>query len=309
MQGMQVPSSISIETIPQRCLLVGVAGAGMRALAAILSESGRTVSGTDALFDSPNVPLSGPVDPGLDRNVQLLTTEVANGIRADVCICSAAIPPDHSLRKQAIANGTPVMSLATALGRIFAERRQVCVAGTHGKSTTTALLSWLLTTPDQQPGYFVGAQWDWPEDSSYGGRFGQSEFAVIESCEFADSMMQFSPTDLLLTGIDGDHFDWFASPGDEDEAFLRLIASQPSHGQLVANADCGRSMTLLRTRLPNRHYWTWSMRKHPAADWHVRILQTTGTGTQFELRRRDGATEQLSVPLHGKHNVSNYYVV
>ena len=300
-----MPSSISIETIPQRCLLVGVAGAGMRALAAVLSESGRTVFGTDALFDSPHVPLSGPFDFGRDRNVQLLTTQAAKGILADVCICSAAIPADHSLRKQAVANGIPVMSLATALGRVFAGRRQVCVAGTHGKSTTTALLSWLLTTPDHQPGYFVGAQWAGPEDSSFGGRFGQSEFAVIESCEFADSMMQFSPNDVLLTGIDGDHFDWFASPGDEDEAFVRFISSQSSHGQLVANADCGRSMRLLRARFPRRHYCTWSMMEHPAADWHVRILQTTATGTQFELRRPDGVAEQLSVPLYGKHNVSN----
>ncbi len=159
-------------------LLLGCQGAGMTALGEILLGAGHVVAGMD---QSLLPPFSLP---GLksDNRIHLLPwsgTALTSG-PFDVCVISPAVSMDTPIVIQLVREGVPVMSLHECLTHVFARHDQLCVAGSHGKSTTSAMLTWILEVADLSPGFFVGA----PQTGfKCSGRQGNDRVAVLESCE------------------------------------------------------------------------------------------------------------------------------
>ncbi|MCH2202224.1 MAG: hypothetical protein MK102_09645 [Fuerstiella sp.] len=292
-------------SIPQRCLLLGVAGSGMQALAEILHQAGHTVFGTDITYEvgSGAIATNGMGTVPLVENVHLLAWEDPSpAVTIDSSVCSPAIPESTALRTWTRQRSIPEMSLLEAVNTAFTGRTQICVAGTHGKSTTSSLLAWMLHYNGADPGIFVGAQLKHCRRDGFarqGGHYGSGRMAVIEACEFDCSFLQLQPTHIILNGIDGDHFD---SVDAEDAAYLEFLQRVPNDGYAFVNAACLRSMSLSASAGVTTI--SWAVGDLPC-DWSGRI---TGTGPgHMTVRIQQGRRVfgSLNVPLTGWHNASN----
>ncbi|MCH2210608.1 MAG: hypothetical protein MK110_04865 [Fuerstiella sp.] len=292
-------------SVPQRCLLLGVAGSGMRALAEILYQAGHTVFGADITYnDGPKV--AGPDSTGtapLTNNVHLLPWMDPNpAVTIDSCVCSPAIPESAVLRTWIQQRSIPEISLHAAVSAAFAERSQICIAGTHGKSTTSSLLAWMLHCSGADPGVFVGAQLNSSAPAGFaqhGGHYGRGPVAVIEACEFDCSFLQLQPGHIILNGIDCDHFD---SVDAEDSAYLQFLRKVPGDGCAFVNAACPRSMSLSAAAGVNTVSWTLD---DVPGDWSGRITHTGPGHMTVRIRHGQQCFGSLKIPLSGRHNARN----
>ena len=217
MIGPIAPLAIDLST-PRRVHVVGVGGAGMSAIALVLRAMSHSVSGSDAV--------DGPV---LDR---LRAAGVAVGVGSDpervrdvdVVAASTAVPADDPEVAAARAAGTPVLRRAEALAAICAARPTVAVAGTHGKTTTTAMLALVLREAGLAPSFIVGghvpglgggAAWD----VDGGGCF------VVEADESDGTFLELAAESAVLTSVEPDHLEHWGTAEALSAAFARFLAA------------------------------------------------------------------------------------
>ncbi len=153
---------------PQQCLLLGAAGSGMSVLAQILNHAGHHVYGADTAYGGGNTSsessagtLSSASTDSFIRRVGWDDSDPGQPI--DVCITSPAVSGSAPLYQWACDHAVPLLTLPAAVGDVFSGRARICVAGTHGKSTTSGLLAWMLNHNQRDAGVFVGAnlgQWN-----------------------------------------------------------------------------------------------------------------------------------------------------
>lgn len=297
--------------------MLGSRGAGMTALAEILMDRGHHLIGYDQSIDKASASTNREIEKtNLGSNCthqwEWNPTQAAT---CAICICSPAIRADDLLRQRFVQAGIPTVSLHQALNGIFADHHQICVAGTHGKSTTTAMLAWIMEQTERGDSYFIGAKF---QDS---GRSGKSRsrtttndsnrkrfqtMAVIESCEFNRSFHQLSPSTIVLTGLERDHFDCFKDQHAEDEAFLKLLQKLPADGSVIYNADCLRSRALVHPMdRPSVSCSVQADRKiHQAADFHVIDFEQRSVGIQFRIQFQSESA-LVKIPVFGRHNAAN----
>ena len=211
--------------------LVGVCGSGMQALAELLTGLGWRVSGSDRQVADDVAELLGC------RGLRILQGHAASHLPADadVLVHSQAIGPENVERVEATGLGIPQLSYSQMLGRLMSDRVGVSIAGTHGKSTTTAMMASLLDTAGLSPSAVVGARLVGRESSGWAGI---GDLMVVESCEYRRSFLDLAPRYAVITGIEPDHFDCYASLGEMTEAFGEFAASIAKSGLLLARADC-----------------------------------------------------------------------
>lgn len=290
---------------PQRCLVLGVAGFGMRALVEILQQAGHQVFGADHVYGSGTEIIEGAESP--PPCVQLVPWGDADPpLEIDVCICSPAIPDAAPLRLWTRQRMIPSISLHTAVAALFAGLSQICVSGTHGKSTTTALLAWILHRSGVSTGVFVGAGFRNRVSSEFatgGGHDGHGGVAVIEACEFDCSFLRLQPQHIILNGIDGDHFDCFDTEDAEDAAYRRFLEKVPADGTVFVNAACSRSTAL--TAAAHLTAVPWTLHDQSSADWYGRIVDVGAGWMTVRTWYRGQKFSDLRVPFVGRHNAEN----
>ena len=288
-------------------LLVGALGAGMRAFAEILLDAGESVIGVDDEFH-----------PGEQGNSPLVSRpdfRLVNSSRVESCITSGcqhvvysmAVKEDCELLQQCRLQGMTPLSLPRALNLLLAGRDQVCIAGTHGKTTTSGMAWNILQQANQYPAAYVGGVMRTPRCS---GVFGSGRFAIVESCEYRQSFLHLSPKIVVLTGIESDHFDCFGSQAECDQTFRDFIDRLPSDGTLVYNRDCQRSSAIAATC--GRRTMSFSL--YEDSDWNAiscerlplhQNIEHLSNGQTFRLRQhtRDVGLVKLQVPgLHNRQN-------
>ncbi len=213
----------------RRVHLIGAGGVGMRALGQLLMMRGAVVSGSDSV---PSATLESLAAHG---------AEVAVGQRAenippdcDLIVYSAAIHQANPELLAAGQAGCELIKYSRMLGRLMSDREGIAIAGTHGKSTTTAMIAYALTTAGKSPSFVVGATSDQlggPSGVGSGGHF------VVEACEFDRSFLDLSPTLSAILNIEEDHLDCYENLDAIIEAFRAFAAKVPPHGLLVANGE------------------------------------------------------------------------
>lgn len=212
-----------------RVHLCGIGGAGVSGLARILLEMGIRVTGSDS---TPS-----PVTAELERQGALIVPgEAAESLPPDteLLIHSAAIRPWHPQRRLAAVNGIPELKYAQALGRLTALRDTITVAGTHGKTSTTNLITTLLLHGGKNPGWVVGGV---PQNLQANSHWGTGQHFVVEACEYDHSFLNLSPKIAILHNVEPDHLDYFRSFDGVKRAFRAYISRLPSDGVLFANWD------------------------------------------------------------------------
>src|SRR3989344_1423447 len=200
----------------KRIHMVGIKGVGMTALCELLLSYGASISGSDIgeEFHTDRVLERLNVKP-LNFDADNITSDI------DLIIYSSAYGEDNTERKKATELDITQMSYAEALAEVFNQKKGIVVAGSHGKTTTTALLGQIMISAGFDPTVIVGGTvvaWD----SNF--RAGKSEWMVVEGDEYQNKFLNFRPEYLLITNIDYDHPDTFPNRESYQEAFRKLVA-------------------------------------------------------------------------------------
>ena len=280
-----------------RVHMVGIGGSGMAGLAAMLLRRGATVSGTDRV-----------ASPALERlaalGARVRTQQTPDAIPpdAELVVASAAIPPEHPELLEARRRGLCVLHYAQLLGLLMDTRRGLAIAGTHGKSTTTAWLAYTLRAAGLDPSFVVGAEC--PQLGG-GSGVGDGPHFVAEACEYNRSFLNLRPAAAAVLNIDEDHLDCYANLDEIAEAFAAFVAGLPRDGLLVTCADCPRCRALARRAACRVETFGLA----PQADWRAVQAACRDGRWCFELRRGQRVLGQVHLTLPGRHNVLNALAV
>ncbi|MBV9543532.1 MAG: UDP-N-acetylmuramate--L-alanine ligase [Chloroflexi bacterium] len=270
----------------QRVHLVGIGGSGMGALAGLLLQMGKHISGSDSSGSAAVAQLGARV---------FGQHAAANVGDAEYVVRSSAVADDNVEVQETQRRGLPLRKLADAVGELMRGRSGVAIAGTHGKTTTTALVTWLLECGGLDPLALIGA--DAPR-FSMGARLGSGPM-VVEADEYDRRFLSYWPEVAVVTSIEADHLDYYRDVSEIREAFQELVSRVPAHGRVIVSADerCAASLVSVAQRD------TYGVAE--CSNWRVtEYAPRRGGGSTFSLTT-DGRTWSVESPLVGEHNACN----
>ncbi|MDP7035265.1 MAG: UDP-N-acetylmuramate--L-alanine ligase [Planctomycetota bacterium] len=279
----------------QRIHLVGIGGCGMCGLARVMAVRGHRVTGSDRAGNDSTRRLEEELGVRIQEGQEPypVTMEV------DRLIHTAAVGADHPEVARALELGIEVETYAQALGREFRESDcAIAVSGTHGKTTTSSLVSYLLQSAGVDPSYVIGG--DVPQLHGNAAA-GKGPHFVAEACEFGRSFHHLNSRIAIVTNIEADHLDYYQDL-DEIAASFATFASKVDPGGTVL---CHYSASeLLQSRGPYGAQWM-TYGSHPDADWSVTDIHFDGKKTQFALTVMGEDRGRFELSLSGNHNVEN----
>ena len=287
---------------PLKVFCSGIGGVGLSGLARLLAALGHRVQGSDRAGSLVTEALEA-------RGIEVVTTQQAEnlGDEIDLFVATAALPPTHPELVAAIERQIPVVKYAEALGALVAARRGVAVAGTHGKTTTTALLAYLLTTCGRSPSYVVGGN---PKNLAANASLGEGSDLIFEACEFDRSFRHYQPTIATLLNVEADHLDCYRDGLDEIvDAFVEFGARIREGGALIVMADCPGALRVadkIAEVRPDVSLDTVSLRG--PARYEARELTHERGLARFDLWVDGAFVAPVRLSLPGSHNAGNALV-
>ena len=272
--------------------MIGIGGSSMSGLAELLVKEGYHVSGSDR---SNGYALEKLRKLGVTVHVGHAPENVHG---ADLVVYTAAILPDNPERVEMERLGLPNMERAELLGQLMEGYAQaVGVCGTHGKTTTTSMLSQILVECGKDPTVHIGGQLD-----AIGGstRIGHGDTFLAEACEFKASFHHMHPTMAVVTNIEEDHLDFFKDLEDVEHSFRAFADLVPDGGYIVANCEDANTMKALEGE--TRPMITFGVEK---GDVHAENLEMNHGFATFDVVYRDQVYAHVELSIPGMHNVKN----
>ncbi|MGI8810648.1 MAG: UDP-N-acetylmuramate--L-alanine ligase [Acidimicrobiales bacterium] len=269
--------------------VVGLGGAGMSAIAEVLVAMGHRVSGSDL---RPSAVLDRLLSLGVDAAVGHDGAHL--GADVDAVAISTAIAPDNPEVQAAWAQGIPVLRRADVLAALTRLRRTIAVAGTHGKTTTSALLSCALTAAGLEPSFVVGGTL---AEFGTGARWGSGEWLVVEADESDGTFLDLDAEIALVTSVEPDHLEHYGGFGELVDAFALFLGGARG-GRLVCADDP------MAARLGDAGSAT-TYGFEPGAGLRIAGYQVARGATTFTLVRDGVELGRVDVPLPGRHNARN----
>ena len=276
----------------RRVHLSGIGGVSMCPLAEVLHGMGLQVQGSD-MSDSATVKhlrsLGIPVHVG----------HVAQDIQgAEFLIRTAAIHDDNPEIAAARAHGIPVFERAEAWGAIMQQyENALCIAGTHGKTTTTSMATHIFMAAEKDPTVMIGGTLPMLHS---GYRVGRGDTIILESCEYCNSFLHFFPTVAVILNVEADHLDFFKDLADVEHSFRAFAQLVPPEGHVVANADDPG----VREALEGIDHFSFGL-EAPEADCRGVNLRWDHGLPSFDVVIRGQVYTHLDLQVGGKHNVYN----
>jgi UDP-N-acetylmuramate--alanine ligase len=274
---------------PQRVHIVGVGGAGMSAIALFLARMGHTVSGSDlkelpvlARLRAAGVTVHVGHDPAIITDL------------LDAVVYSTAIPLTNIELAAARERAIPVLHRAAMLRAIVACRRSIAIAGSHGKTTTSSMLTLVLRAADLDPSFVIGG--DLNEVGTNAG-YGTGEWLVVEADESDGTFLQLTPEAAIVTNVEPDHLDHYGGFDGLVDAFETFTGRVP--GTFVACAD-----DPVAKRLASAHSGSRTYGETADADYRIVDYRSGRTGSTFTLVGPDGEIGTVELPL-GVRNALN----
>jgi UDP-N-acetylmuramate--alanine ligase len=279
-----------------RVHFVGIGGAGLSAIATLLLEKGVAVSGSDALASAMTEALQ---NRGATVTIGHRAENVAG---ADAVVISSAVAADNAEVAAARAAGIPVKKRADFIGELMETHVGVCVSGTHGKSTTTALIAFMLLRAGRDPSFIVGAVM---ADLGANARHGNGEPFVVEADEYDGMFLGLKPKVAVVTSVEHDHPDNYPTYADYRNAFARFIDLVPGDGVIIAcRDDKGAKEIGEIAEGKGKRVWWYGLKN--TVEWKAENVQSNGLGGSDFVLTRNGVTVGLARSrLPGLHNVSN----
>ena len=295
-----------VDTVPVdqlgRVHFVGIGGAGMSGIARVMLARGVTVSGSDS--GSPAV-LSELAALGADVHTGHSASHLGD---ADTVVVSSAIRPSNPELAEAHRRGLRVLPRAAALATIMAGRRATAVAGTHGKTTTTSMITTILRECGAAPGYVIGGVL---AETGLGAEDGTGQDLVVEADESDGSFLMLSPYVAVITNVEADHLDNYSGLAEIRSAFEAFARRIAPGGALITCADDpgARAVAEASRGLPIR---VRSYGTSPSADYRVSGITARGMGSTFTMTADASGprpfrkfTGPISIAVPGRHNVLN----
>ena len=288
----------------RRIHLVGVAGTGMGSFAGMLKSAGYDVTGSD---ESVYPPMSDMLAAwGVDVMTPYAAANI-NAARPDLVIIGNVIRRVNVEATEVRARGIPQMSFPAAFGSlVLAGKHSVVVAGTHGKTTTSALMAHVLVAAGTDPTFLVGGV-----TVNYHSNFrnGTGAFVVVEGDEYdtayfdkGPKFMHYRARTALLTSVEFDHADIYRDMAHYEAAYDRFAATIPDDGFLAVSAAYPNAVAIAQ-RSSRGYVATYSA--HGPAEYAAEGLRFGPEGARFAIRDPRGAAGEFLLPMSGHHNVEN----
>jgi UDP-N-acetylmuramate--alanine ligase len=271
---------------------VGVGGIGMSGIAEILRSLDFDVSGSDLKESEVTHRL---VSMGVSVFIGHRASNIAG---ADVVVVSSAVRNDNPEVVQAREQSTPVIARAEMLAELMRLKQAVAIAGSHGKTTTTSLVSVILRAAGLDPTVVVGGK---VNSLGSNARLGQGDFLVAEADESDGSFLRLYPTIAVVTNIDPEHLDHYGTHENLKDAFVSFVERVPFYGLAILCIDHPHVQSIL-PRIARRHV-TYGL--SPQADYRAEDVSFEGLSTRFTAYRRGEPLGEFAVKMPGIHNVQN----
>jgi UDP-N-acetylmuramate--alanine ligase len=283
--------------------LIGIGGSGLSAIALVLLERGLMVSGSDRQA-SPATQRLQEAGARVD-----IGHRAANVMGADLVLRSSAVRDDNVEVQAAQAAGIAVFKRMDFLASLMADQRGIAVAGTHGKTTTTAMIAWMLTALGYSPSYIIGGVSINLKNNAHAGK---GQYFVIEADEYDRMFLGIHPWLAVVTNIEHDHPDCFPTPEDFYRAFRSFGEQVQEGGALVAcGEDPGAARLLTDMRAVGRRALSYGIQQGTGGagdyDYQARKLAANDRGGfTFEAwRGANRLAQPIPLQVPGLHNVLN----
>ncbi|NTU67826.1 MAG: UDP-N-acetylmuramate--L-alanine ligase [Chlorobiaceae bacterium] len=273
--------------------IVGIGGAGMSAIAELLLKSGFGVSGSDLA--------SGEVTEKLrDLGAVIYQGHQAGQVgTSDVVVYSSAVRPESNVEIQAAEKlGIPVIKRDEMLGELMRYKSGICVSGTHGKTTTTAMIATMLIDAGESPTVMIGGVSDYLKGSTV---VGEGRYMVIEADEYDRAFLKLTPTIAVINSLESEHMDTYGTMDELRSCFAQFANKVPFYGRVVCCVDWPEIRRLI-PRL-NRRCITFGIEE--PADVMASEIELGESGCRFTVEAFGGRYEGVRLGVPGRHNVLN----
>ena len=268
---------------------IGIGGISMSALAEIMLEEGIKVSGSDR---SDSKIIRKLQTSGADIYLKHDSKNISDDI--DLVVYTSAIADDNSELLRAKELNIKIMGRAEFLGFVMKNyNHAICVSGTHGKTTTTGMLSSILIETDLAPTIFIGGEMD-----SLGGNLlhGSYELLLTEACEYKRNFLKFNPTMEVVLNIEEDHLDYYTDLYDIERAFVEYAEKLPSDGYLIVNESYRHLFENVKCNIV-----TFGLDK---GDYYAQNIELIPEPS-YTLMHGDEKVAEIKLKVYGEHNILN----
>jgi len=274
---------------------VGIGGIGMSGIATILKYQGYTISGCDADLDQQSV-----------RNLQSLGCTIVQGNNTALChdpaidilVYSSAIRSENPEIRAAQQRGIPTISRALMLAELMRTKYSIAIGGSHGKTTTTSLISHILIEAEMDPTVIIGGHL---KTISTNARLGEGDFLVAETDESDRSLLHLQATLAVLTNIDLEHLETYKDLDDIKETFKQFLNNLPFYGKAFVCIDDEN----VRSLLPLPHIKTVKYGIQSDADIYAHNITLNADHSTFSIWYKQTLLGEVYVTMPGRHNVLN----
>ncbi len=288
---------------------VGVGGIGTSAVAKLMKLQGKIVSGSDVVA-------SETIDELKNLDIKIFLNHSVNNVpeNCDLIVYSSAVPDSNSEREAAKSRGIPELSYFEFLGEISKTKKTIAISGTHGKSTTTAMLGLMLEAAGFNPTVIVGSKVkNFPHQNL---RFGKGDWLVVEACEHLKNFLHLYPRHLIINNVELDHTDCYKDLNDVEDAFLNLAQEVRAGGIIFFNNDNQGAMEVykklntLNLSFPDL-IGESSLSKlekfglSSDADWVVYDVSSTEGEQKFKISKGNQSVGEFTLRVPGKFNIYN----
>lgn len=274
--------------------MIGIGGVSMSGIAELLLNMGYKVSGSDATLSKSTERLSS-------KGVTIIEGQTASNINDNIALVvyTAAIKDDNPELYEARKRNIPCIERSLLLGELTRMyENTIAICGTHGKTTTTSMVALSFIHGEKDPTVQVGADLRQLNNTNY--RIGNSDFFIIEACEYVRSFLSFSPKSIILLNIEEDHLDYYKDLEDIKSAFNEFLTYAPADGVIVYNNDDENCIDVAKNKVANKI----SIGINNESDWMAKNIEIVDGFYKFDaVNKEKTITIQLSVP--GYHNIYN----
>lgn len=282
--------------------LMGICGTAMASLAGLLKDRGFRITGSD---QNPYPPMSTQLE-SLGITIQKGYKAENLNPRPDFVIVGNVISASNEEAQELMKLKIPYTSLPKAMGEfIIGDRESIVIAGTHGKTTTTSLMSWVAEVAGLKPGFLIGGI---AKNFSQSFKNPQGNIFVIEGDEYdtaffdkVPKFIHYKPRHVILTSVEFDHADIYEDLAAVKKSFIRLMKLTPVNGNIVACADDANVMEVLK-ETQCKNVFTYGFKN---GDYRAKILSETEKGIEFQITTPNGVWGPYLVPMSGEYNILN----
>ncbi len=280
----------------RRVHFIGIGGSGMCGLAQMLAQIGSVVSGSDRTRSPITEKLAG-----MGISISYQQTAASFPHDAQYVVHSAAIPADHPELCEARRTGAKTFKYARMLGIVMAIKHGIAIAGTHGKSTTTSMVAYILSRAGIDPSFIIGASSRQLDGSAHGGA---GDYFIAEACEFDRSFLNLHPHIAAVLNVESDHLDYYHDIHDITQAFGTFMSQVDPAGVIITSAE--NSWCMEAAAAAQAPVETYGLTGSP--DWLATEIQCVHGQISYVVSYQGRKADRMTLRIPGRHNVGNSLV-